>query len=145
MGEYSTDLGRHLTFDGERKVQEAAPHDGTAWIAEDFERTPVSVQGVPSADYAAFSIPVHRLSEALPVMLVGEDVNRKKVVISVDTVSGANGIIIGKMSQVAAGSGFFVAGGTNFTTDAEEPIYAAKPAGDALPTMVGVWVEVYRG
>lgn len=96
------DHGRHLMFDGERNIETAATlapfqQDETAFAVVRTER-------LSAVDYDAFTVPVMPLP-ANPSLLVGEDVQRKRVFV----VNASNvNVRIGKLSQLINPSGGFL-------------------------------------
>jgi hypothetical protein len=75
-----------------------------------------------------------------PVLLLGEDRSRVRVVLS--NAHDTDAVVIGGLSDVVNGSGFLLVRGVLFETQTTEPIYAcATPASVDAVIPVGVWAE----
>lgn len=102
---------------------------------------PEMVQELGNRRYGAFSVTCPPGSGGYvgePVMLLGADRSRVRLVISQNNTSQ---IWIGPRDQVAHGQGLFLPSGVLFESNVTEPIYAAVPVEAINPIVVGVWAE----
>lgn len=74
-----------------------------------------------------------------PVLLLGEDASRQRIVIS--NGHATDPVLIGPLGQVANGAGFLVTPANYFESTVTDEIYAAVPIGGAEAVQVGVWAE----
>lgn len=89
----------------------------------------------PSADYAA----------PVPTMLLANDQARMRVLVSVPTVEGeTSGVIIGSLTDIQSGVGFFLAPGTSTEVKVQGAVYVTFPnwsANPQTPLPVTLWIE----
>lgn len=100
----------------------------------------VSEQG--TRRYSSFSVTAmigDTIYAGAPVLLLGEDRSRARIVISNSTEASA--LRIGKLDDVANGGGLALPPGVLFESQTTEPVYCCVPVGGAAPITVGVWAE----
>ena len=139
--EYSSVLNESMTV----------PHDTRAEAREERRTyangpdtmTAETVSEMGTRRYSAFTVnafPGVNGYAGAPVLLLGEDRSRVRIVIS--NSHATQDVRIGPRSDVENGSGLAIPSGVLFETNVTEPIYACVPVGVDLEVIaVGVWAE----
>lgn len=73
-----------------------------------------------------------------PVLLLGEDASRTRIVI---THTDTSNIVVGPREQVSSGGGLRLSMGMLFETTVQQAVYAATPNDAINPITVSVWAE----
>lgn len=105
----------------------------------------VRTQETAARTYNAFTVNLNPASTTPgsiypgdPVMLVGDDPSRQKVVI---TNASEVAILLGPLNVISSGAGFTLPAGQKHDPEVQGAIYACIPSGGVASALVGVWVE----